>query len=393
MPINYSYVDPIFRSDPARYAAAQADFAARNPQINPPVVSGIGQLLGGLAGVTTLPPAQQAQDGGYRAFLASRSLSDTPVTRLTFKFTQDGALNAFYDALRRLGGNFADPEFTANFVKQEIDRTKVGGQGTGTALEVAGSTGLLGGGQGSTGPVLGAGDISGTTGVGGAVSGGGVAGPETVLGGLAGLGAGVGESGFVESGNIPGSLGNNPFLEQDPQDIYRRVGGDIFGPSSMLQQRILNNLVNRYGRFSPITQYGFTNTSPQTMGHEEARFRQFAQASRPSSQDLGARLSEIYGTLPSATDSFNPQSVLFEDTFQNPEAQTKFGTIEPAFTAGIQPFLAGLSPFVQSSMARLLEDKFRELYARQPGNFAGARDVFGELTRRQFLPTYSPRGA
>ena len=112
-----------------------------------------------------------------------------------------------------------------------------------------------------------------------------------------------------------------------------------------------------------------------------AGFRNFL-GNRPSGADLGQRLAAIMA---------NGDPKLIESSFN---AVPEKGSTEPpnfnrfndALSSGMAPLMQRLSPYVRSSMARAIEDEFRQIFANNPERFTSARDVFGELQRQNYIP-------
>ena len=184
---------------------------------------------------------------------------------------------------------------------------------------------------------------------------------------------------------VPGPIPTEDVYSNQPLgDVYRRVGTELFGPSTSLQRRVLSGLVNRFQNLSPITQFGVQDFNPADTVADQ--FRRFAKGSRPGGIDLGNQLARIFATA-SPTElegSFGPQG---EETAEN--AGTFGRVVEPGLGIGMTPFLQRLSPFVRSGIARELEEEFRNIYAQNPQRFTNTADVFRELQRRRYLPTYS----
>lgn len=341
MPIDYSYVDPIFQADPTRYAAALANFSG--------------------------PPAPDQVTGQAQATSADLS-------RILELFRSGGmSPDTLYAQLRSIGYS---AELAMNVVDNLVAERQTQTQTAG--LAGAAGPGLLGGATGSTGPGLTPGDISGATGFGGPVSGGGMLTEE--------LTGGVGPWGGVMERPDDLTARQEALFNQDPYPAWWRAGTEVFNPRSALRNKILSGLINRFQETSPITQFGMNAWGADP---EANRFRQFLKSPRPTGAQLGSQLAKIIGTAGLAPIG-TPESAQFEESFENFDANTDWGRIAPAFQAGIQPFVQALSPFVQSSMAKVLERQFRELMAQNPSGFTGGRDLFAELQRRKFIPSYVP---
>lgn len=198
---------------------------------------------------------------------------------------------------------------------------------------------------------------------------------------ISGVTGGLGPLGDTAALSPEEGLRRDAFVNQGEEDVYRRVGGELFGPSTGLQKRVLDSLVNRFRAFHPITQFGTQDDDPN-INPVEAQFRRFAAAPRPSGIDLGNQLAKIFATASPSDldDAFGPDPGDEQGTFEE---------IQRAVRAGSIPFVQRLSPFVRSRAARGIEERFRQMFAEDPTQLQGVGGVFRELQRRKYLPTYS----
>jgi hypothetical protein len=162
-------------------------------------------------------------------------------------------------------------------------------------------------------------------------------------------------------------------------DILRRVAQQQYGlGAGDLSGLTLSALKNPFSRFSatdPIMQ--FNQPTPF-----DAAFASFLGQAAPSREQLGTQLSSIIGKALGG----EQEAAVLEGTFQRPDAETAYGQFAPAFSAAIQPTVAGVSPRFQSNVQSILQNQFQNRLATDPLRFNTALQVFQDFQNRGFIP-------
>lgn len=180
--------------------------------------------------------------------------------------------------------------------------------------------------------------------------------------------------------------------DQSAGDILRRVGQEQFGLGPRgttggvtgLSQQNLQALQNPFARFratDPILNFN------QPTPFDQA-FASFLGGPAPTREALGTGLQNI---ISGALGNQQQQAVL-EGTFSRPDAETAFGQFQPAFSAGIQPTVAGVAPRFQGNVGTILQNEFQNRLAADPLRFTNALQVLQDFQNRGFIPTAIPGG-
>ena len=167
--------------------------------------------------------------------------------------------------------------------------------------------------------------------------------------------------------------------QRDAEDILRRVSQQQFrlGPNqfSGLNLQALQNPFARFRATDPITNFN------QPIPFDQA-FASFLGGQAPGREQLGTQLS---GIISGALGNQQQQAAL-EGIFTRPDAKTAFDQFNPAFSAAIQPTVAGVAPRFQGNVASILSNEFRNTLATDPLRFATALQVFEDFQNRGFIP-------
>lgn len=151
--------------------------------------------------------------------------------------------------------------------------------------------------------------------------------------------------------------------QQNAQDVFFRGAGEAFGrPVSDFTpfgQRALTSAFSRFRDINPIT-----NFFPQQ--EQGVAFQSFLGGPRPTRSGLQGNLDQILQTIQG--DPNDAQRALFQATF--PTAQS-------AAAAASQPFLAGVSPRLRSSLSGILQNQFGSQFALAPEQFQTQQQIAG----------------
>lgn len=163
---------------------------------------------------------------------------------------------------------------------------------------------------------------------------------------------------------------------QSPEDVFRRITQERFGSSAGggFVQRALRNPFERFLGTNPITSFGNLNELGQQFGD-------FLGGPAPTQAGLSEQLRSILAGAGASDQS----SAIFEGAFTAPGAETAFGQFAPAFRASIQPTLQGVNPRLRGNVQQILENRFRNRLASDPGLFENAQNVFADFAGRGFF--------
>jgi hypothetical protein len=166
---------------------------------------------------------------------------------------------------------------------------------------------------------------------------------------------------------------------QSGEDILRRVAQEQYGLGSGefsgLTRRALTNPFNRFAATDPIMQ--FNQPTPF-----DKSFATFLGQAAPTREQLGTQLSSIISSALGGEDVAGA----LEGTFLKPTAETAFGRFQPAFSAAIQPTVAGVAPRFQGNVESILQNQFQNRLATDPLRFNTALQVFQDFQNRGFIP-------
>jgi len=186
-------------------------------------------------------------------------------------------------------------------------------------------------------------------------------------------------TGGVVTPPVPDTLLQRRLSDQDAEDILRRVSQQQFrlGPNqfSGLNLQALQNPFARFRATDPITNFN------QPIPFDQA-FASFLGGQAPGREQLGTQLS---GIISGALGNQQQQAAL-EGTFTRPDAKTAFDQFNPAFSAAIQPTVAGVAPRFQGNVASILSNEFRNTLATDPLQFQTALQVLQDFQNRGFIP-------
>jgi hypothetical protein len=168
------------------------------------------------------------------------------------------------------------------------------------------------------------------------------------------------------------------FLGQGSEDIRRRLIANQFrGGLTPTGQRAAENVFSRFASTAPLTNFGATAVPLANA------FQSFVGGPRPTQAGLQGQLTNILGGADPATIG-TPEATAGDLFFQQ-----AFPTAGAAFGAGIQPFLAGITPRVAGGIGDILTKQFETQVAQTPEQFATQRqlleNVFGDLRSRGFI--------
>ena len=186
-------------------------------------------------------------------------------------------------------------------------------------------------------------------------------------------------TGGVVTPPVPDTLLQRRLSDQDAEDILRRVSQQQFrlGPNqfSGLNLQALQNPFARFRATDPITNFN------QPIPFDQA-FASFLGGQAPGREQLGTQLS---GIISGALGNQQQQAAL-EGIFTRPDAKTAFDQFNPAFSAAIQPTVAGVAPRFQGNVASILSNEFRNTLATDPLQFQTALQVLQDFQNRGFIP-------
>jgi len=186
-------------------------------------------------------------------------------------------------------------------------------------------------------------------------------------------------TGGVVTPPVPDTLLQRRLADQDAEDILRRVSQQQFGlgPNqfSGLNLQALQNPFARFRATDPITNFN------QPIPFDQA-FASFLGGQAPGREQLGTQLS---GIISGALGNQQQQAAL-EGIFTRPDAKTAFDQFNPAFSAAIQPTVAGVAPRFQGNVASILSNEFRNTLATDPLQFQTALQVLQDFQNRGFIP-------
>lgn len=183
-----------------------------------------------------------------------------------------------------------------------------------------------------------------------------------------------------EEGADPTPLSRQEFfLSQTDPEISRRLIANQFGGAlTPTGQSAAAGAFNRFRAQAPLTNFG-----PGAVPLANA-FSAFVGAPRATQAGLQGNLSSILSGVNPDTLGIPGKASLLDLAFQN-----AFPTGQAAFSAGIQPMLAGMNPRVAQGIGGLLQDQFDIQAAQTPELFGTSQgileNVFGALRDRGFI--------
>ena len=158
------------------------------------------------------------------------------------------------------------------------------------------------------------------------------------------------------------------FASQSPADLERRLIANAFGSNlTPLLQRAAQFAFSRFSDVEPLLNPGGQLSAAEA-------FPSFL-----SNPPGSAGLETAIGSLLAANQPGTPGATAFNTRFPTPNA---------AFTGGIQPFLANVTPRLRGAFAKTLQDEAFARFAQTPEQFQSPEQraaIFGDLRDRGFL--------